>query len=183
MLQMLDEGQLTDAEGRPASFRSAIIIATSNAGATSIIGQVRSGATLDDTFERALLDQLISAGMFRPELINRFDEVVLFRPLGEAELAQVANLMIKEVNHTLEVQNISVQLTPAALTVIIKDGYDPEFGARPMRRVIQKTVENAVASKILSQQAQAGTTITLDVDDLSASPHQTEPLPQPPVQT
>jgi ATP-dependent Clp protease ATP-binding subunit ClpC len=185
LLQMLDEGQMTDAEGRPASFRSAIIIATSNAGATSIIGQVRTQAPLDDTFQRALLDQLIGAGTFKPELINRFDEVVLFRPLAAAELTQVAELMIKEVNHTLEAQNISVQLTPEALGVIIKDGYDPEFGARPMRRVIQKTVENAVAAKILSREAHAGTTITLDVDDLNAAnPHtatpQTEQASPPP---
>jgi len=179
LLQMLDEGQLTDEEGRPASFRSAIIIATSNAGATNIITQVRSGAPLDDTFERTLLDHLIGTGVFRPELINRFDEVVLFRPLEAPELAQVATLMIKEVNHTLAAQNISVQLTPEALNLIIQKGYDPEFGARPMRRVIQKTVENAVASKILSQQAQAGATITLDVNDLHLDTAG-QPAPQPP---
>lgn len=171
LLQLLDEGQMTDAEGRPASFRSAIIIATSNAGATNIIGQVRSSAPLDETFERVLLDQLIAAGVFKPELINRFDEVVLFRPLETTELAQVASLMIKEVNHTLEAQNISVQLTPEALSLIVQNGYDPEFGARPMRRVIQKTVENAVAAKILSQQAHAGTAITLDVSDLRIDQH------------
>jgi ATP-dependent Clp protease ATP-binding subunit ClpC len=190
MLQMLDEGQLTDAEGRPASFRSAIIIATSNAGATSIIGQVRSRAPLDDAFQRSLLDQLISTGTFKPELINRFDEVVLFRPLETPELEKVAQLMISEVNHTLETQNISVQLTPEALAVIIKEGYDPEFGARPMRRVIQKTVENAVASRILRQQAQAGTVITLDVGDLgsgsSIAPHAQDvhsPTMAPPAQS
>jgi ATP-dependent Clp protease ATP-binding subunit ClpC len=167
LLQMLDEGQLTDEEGRPASFKSAIIIATSNAGATNIIGQVRTGSPLDETFQRVLLDQLISVGTFKPELINRFDEVVLFRPLEAPELTQVAQLMIKEVNHTLEAQNISVNLTPEAMAAIIKDGYDPEFGARPMRRVIQKTVENAVATKILSHQAQAGSVITLDVSDIT----------------
>lgn len=178
LLQMLDEGQLTDDEGRPASFRSAIIITTSNAGATSIIERVRSGAALEETFQRALVDHLIGQGVFKPELINRFDDVVLFRPLEAAELAQVAKLMLKEVNQTLAAQNISVELTPEALSVITKQGYDPEFGARPMRRVIQKTVENAVASKILSQQAQAGTTIMLDVHDLD----QTTPPPeqQPP---
>jgi ATP-dependent Clp protease ATP-binding subunit ClpA len=121
---------------------------------------------------------LIAAGTFKPELINRFDEVVLFRPLAAPELAQVAQLMIKEVNHTLEAQNISVQLTPEALAVIIQNGYDPQFGARPMRRVIQKTVENAVASKILNQEAHAGTTITLDVSDLHIAEVQ---QPQPPV--
>lgn len=166
LLQMLDEGQLTDGQGKPASFRSAIIIATSNAGAADISAQVRSGTSLEN-FERPLIDKLIGAGQFRPELINRFDEVVLFRPLNEQEMSQVAKLMLNEVNRTLSTQNIRVQLTEAALQRIAKAGYDPEFGARPMRRIIQKTVENAVAVKILGGQAQAGSVITLDTPDLA----------------
>lgn len=123
---------------------------------------------MDDKFERDLLNQLIANGVFKPELINRFDEVILFRPLNSAELGQVAQLMLNEVNKTLSNQNVSVQLTPAALAEIVKEGYDPEFGARPMRRVIQKSVENAVAVKILNQQAQPGSVITLDIGDLSS---------------
>jgi ATP-dependent Clp protease ATP-binding subunit ClpC len=168
MLQMLDEGQLTDEQGRPASFRSSIIIATSNAGAADIAQRVKEGNTLDD-FERPLIDKLISAGQFKPELVNRFDEVVLFRPLNEAELAQVAAVMLDGVNKTLATQQIRVELTPAALTQIVHQGYDPEFGARPMRRIIQKTVENAVAVKILRGEAKPGNTITLDIGDLSNS--------------
>jgi ATP-dependent Clp protease ATP-binding subunit ClpC len=169
LLQMLDEGQLTDDRDKSASFRSAIIIATSNAGATDIISQVRESGTIDESFKRPLLDKLINAGMFKPELINRFDEVVLFRPLTETELGQVAQLMLDEVNHTLSAQNVTVALTPAALQQIVHEGYDPEFGARPMRRVIQKSVEDAVAVKILNKEAQAGSTITLDVSDLPSS--------------
>lgn len=164
-LQMLDEGQLTDAQGRPASFRSSIIIATSNAGAADITARVREGQPLDN-FERPLIDKLINSGQFRPELVNRFDEVVLFRPLNEEELALVANVMLSGVNKTLSAQQISVQLTPAALKEIVHLGYDPEFGARPMRRIIQKTVENAVAVKILRNEAQPGSTILLDIGDL-----------------
>ena len=108
----------------------------------------------------------MSQGQFKPELINRFDEVVLFRPLNEAELAQVAKLMLAEVNKTLANQNVKVELTEAALSQVVKAGYDPQFGARPMRRVIQKMVENAVATRLLSNQAQAGSTITLDAKDL-----------------
>lgn len=165
LLQMLDEGHLTDEHGKPASFRSAIIIATSNAGSADIAAQVAAGGSLD-TFERPLIDKLIKEGQFKPELINRFDEVVLFRPLTESELAQVALLMLGEVNRTLAAQNIKVALTPEALAHITHEGYDPQFGARPMRRVIQKTVENAVAIKILSKQTSPGSTITLDVADL-----------------
>ena len=165
LLQMLDEGQLTDEQGRPASFRSAIIIATSNAGAADIANKVKDGGTLDD-FERPLIDKLISEGQFKPELVNRFDEVVLFRPLNENELAQVAQIMLGDVNKTLSNQQITVELTPLALKEIVHMGYDPEFGARPMRRVIQKTVENAIAVKILQQQAQPGSHIVLDIPDL-----------------
>ena len=167
LLQMLDEGQLTDSRGKPASFRSAIIIATSNAGSADIIERVRSGQDLE-AFERPLIDKLIAAGQFKPELINRFDEVVLFRPLNEQELVQVATLMVGEVNQTLAAQNIRVELAPAALQQLAKQGFDPEFGARPMRRLIQKTVENAIAVKILRGQAAPGSTIKLDVNDLDS---------------
>ncbi len=166
LLQLLDEGQLSDSSGKPTSFKNAIIICTSNAGATDIIARINAGESLEE-FERPLVDKLISIGQFRPELINRFDEVVLFRPLNQQELFQVAQLMIASVNKTLIDQNITVKLTDAALTQIVQQGYDPEFGARPMRRVVQKTVENAVANKILGGQAEAGTEITLDVADLS----------------
>jgi len=166
LLQMLDEGQLTDAQGRPASFRSSIIIATSNAGAADIAARVKEGGTLDD-FERPLIDKLISNGQFKPELVNRFDEVVLFRPLNEEELSLVAQVMLRGVNKTLATQQLTVVLTPEALKQIVHQGYDPEFGARPMRRIIQKTVENAIAVKILRGETQPGSTITLDVNDLA----------------
>lgn len=166
LLQMLDEGQLTDQQGRPASFRSSIIIATSNAGAADITAQVRAGTNLAD-FERPLLDKLIAAGQFKPELVNRFDEVVLFRPLNEQEMVQVAQIMLASVNKTLQTQQIRVELTPQALQQIVHLGYDPEFGARPMRRIIQKTVENAIAVKILRGETQPGSVITLDVPDLA----------------
>jgi ATP-dependent Clp protease ATP-binding subunit ClpC len=179
LLQMLDEGRLTDEQGKPASFRSAIIIATSNAGAADITERVRSGQPLQ-AFERPLIDKLISSGQFRPELINRFDEIVLFRQLNEQEMAQVAQLMLQEVNHTLATQNISVQLTPEALQQIARAGYDPEFGARPMRRIIQKTVENAVAVKILGGKAQAGSVITLDTADLAITSETDEDEPASP---
>jgi ATP-dependent Clp protease ATP-binding subunit ClpA len=170
MLQMLDEGQLTDTMGRPASFRSSIIIATSNAGAPDIIARIRENSSLDD-FERPLINKLIQEGQFKPELLNRFDEVVLFRPLNEEELAQVAQVMLAGVNKTLAVQQLKVQLTPEALREIVHRGYDPEFGARPMRRIIQKTVENAVAVKILRAEVQPGSVITLDIGDLDNSAH------------
>ncbi|HLG90782.1 MAG TPA: AAA family ATPase [Candidatus Saccharimonadales bacterium] len=165
LLQLLDEGQLTDKTGRPASFRNAIIIATSNAGSAEIAQRVTAGDTLN-SFERPLIDKLIAGGVFQAELINRFDSIVLFRPLDQAELSQVAQLMLANVNQTLAKQNVSVRLTDAALARLIQAGYDPQFGARPMRRAIQDTVEDAVATKILRGEAQPGSVINLDVDDL-----------------
>ncbi len=172
-LQLLDEGQLTDDSGRPASFRNTIVIATSNAGSADITKRIQSTGSLDG-FERTLIDQLISSGLFKTELINRFDEVVLFRPLNEKELVSVAKLMLKEVNQTLTEKNIKVELTPEALEVMVKAGYDPEFGARSMRRIIQKTVENVVAVKILSGQVSTGGLITLTPQDLAADQTATE---------
>lgn len=166
LLQLLDEGQLTDKAGRPASFRSAIIIATSNAGSAEIAQRVAGGDKLE-SFERPLIDKLISGGQFKAELINRFDEIVLFRPLNQVELTKVARLMLAGVNENLAKQNVTVDLTDTALTKLINAGYDPEFGARPMRRVIQDTVEDAMATMILKGQAQPGTTVMLDVPDLN----------------
>lgn len=172
MLQLLDEGQLTDVSGKPASFRNAIIILTSNAGSKDILARISGGQTLDN-FERPLINQLIEQGIFRAELVNRFDEIVLFRPLNMNELMQVAQLMLGEVNQTLANQNISVELTQPALEALVRAGYDPQFGARPMRRVIQRTVENAMATKILSNEAQPGSKVTLDVSDMHIEQSQT----------
>lgn len=168
LLQLLDEGQLTDTAGRPASFRNAIVIATSNAGSAEISQRVAHGDSLE-SFERPLIDELIAVGQFKAELINRFDEVVLFRPLNQSEIGQVARLMLAEVNNNLTKQNVAVQLTDAALGALVQAGYDPQFGARPMRRVIQESVENTVATRILGGQANPGTTITLDTADLNLS--------------
>ncbi|MCW1908761.1 MAG: AAA family ATPase [Candidatus Saccharibacteria bacterium] len=165
MLQLLDEGQLTDAGGRAASFKSAIIITTSNAGSADIIARITAGESMS-SFERPLIDKLIQSGQFRPELINRFDDVVLFRPLNQAELTQVAKLMIGEVNKNLSHQNITVSLTDEALNKIAAAGYDPQFGARPMRHLIQRTVEDVIATKILRGEASPGSTIVLDVNDM-----------------
>ncbi|HUB93246.1 MAG TPA: AAA family ATPase [Verrucomicrobiae bacterium] len=166
MLQLLDEGILTDTGGRVVSFKDAVVIATSNAGADQIRAHIEQGKELEQ-FESELTDQLISSGQFRPELINRFDEVVLFRPLNANELGQVVRLMLAEVNKTLGYQNISVTLTDAAVARIVEVGNDPRLGARPMRRTLQKAVENTVASKILRREANPGDHITLDANDLS----------------
>jgi ATP-dependent Clp protease ATP-binding subunit ClpC len=166
LLQMLDEGQLTDTGGRTVSFKDAVVIATSNAGADTIRAHIEKGEQLEQ-FESQITDELINGHQFKPELINRFDEVVLFRPLNAEELGQVVRLMLGEVNKTLQAQNISVELTDAAIAKIVEVGNDPRLGARPMRRALQKAVENTVAGKILRSEAKPGDHIMLDVADLS----------------
>jgi ATP-dependent Clp protease ATP-binding subunit ClpC len=166
LLQLLDEGKLTDSQGRAVSFKDAVVIATSNAGADSIREHIEAGEELEQ-FESQLTDQLINSGQFRPELLNRFDEIVLFRPLKLDELAQVVRLMLGGINKTLSTQNISVELTDAAIQKIVEVGNDPRLGARPMRRALQRAVENTVAGHILRGEAKPGDHLTLDAADLT----------------
>jgi ATP-dependent Clp protease ATP-binding subunit ClpC len=160
LLQLLDEGILRDERNREVSFRDAIIIATSNAGAERIrelIGRGQKPAQFEDQF----IDELISTGQFKPEFLNRFDEIVMFTPLGKKELLQVVDLMIAGVNKTLQVQKVEVEVEESAKVLLVEKGYDPRLGARPMRRVVQKAVENTVAKAMLSGEASAGSTITI----------------------
>lgn len=166
LLQLLDEGRLTDVAGRAVSFKDAIIIATSNAGADEIRRHIDAGEELE-SFEQSFTDGLISSGQFKPELLNRFDEIVLFRPLNQSELAQVVALLIAEVNRTLVSQNITVTLSPEATAKLVADGYDPRLGARPMRRMVQRKVEDAVAGQILRGTVSSGDTIALDIADVA----------------
>jgi len=165
LLQLLDEGQLTDIDGRAASFKDCIIIVTSNAGAQEIREHIAKGEELE-TFESAFIDQLVSSNQFKPELLNRFDEIVLFRPLNQSELAQVVQLMMQEVNQTLANQKIVIELTDAAVRKIVETGYDARLGARPMRRVLQHAVEDTVANQILGGQIKPGDHVRLDESDL-----------------
>lgn len=166
LLQVLDEGILRDEKNREISFRDAIIIATSNAGANTIRDKITAGAKIDD-FKEELIDSLISAGEFKPEFLNRFDEICLFKPLSKEDLVQILDLMIAATNKTLEPQKISVQLTPEAKQILIEKGYDPKMGARPMRRMVQKTVENIVAAAILSGAAQPGSSLTITPSEIN----------------
>lgn len=163
LLQVLDEGILRDEKNRDVSFRDAIFIATSNAGADRIREYIQRGYKLTE-FEQELIDEVINNGQFKPEFINRFDETVVFTPLGKAELLQVIDLILQGVNKTLEPQKVQVEVTEEARRLLVEKGYDPRLGARPMRRIVQKTVENTVAKMVLSGEATAGSTITIGAD-------------------
>lgn len=165
LLQMLDEGVLRDANNKPISFRDAIIICTSNAGAEQIRAHISQGENLED-FEEAFVDELINANVFRPELLNRFDEIVLFRPLKKEELMQLVDLLLRSLNKTLADKKVSVVLTDRAKELLATRGYDPRLGARPLRRVMQRAVENVVAQKLLAGQVNPGQQLQLDAPEL-----------------
>ena len=165
LLQVLDEGILRDEKNREISFRDSIIIATSNAGANEIRDKIAAGIKIDD-FKEELIEKLISSGEFKPEFLNRFDEICLFKPLSKEDLLQVLDLIIASTNKTLEPQKISVTVSPEAKQILIDKGYDPKMGARPMRRIVQKTVENIVAAAILSGHATPGSTLHITPNEI-----------------
>ncbi len=167
LLQMLDEGIMRDVNNNEVNFRDAIVIATSNAGAERISEYVGRGYKLEQ-FEEQFINELISSHIFHPEFLNRFDEIVVFSPLSKSELLRVVDLILAGVNKTLESQKVAVAVSPEAKQYLVESGYDPRLGARPMRRVIQKAVENIVAKEVLSGNAQPGDTVQIDLEQVKS---------------
>lgn len=165
LLQLLDEGILRDVKNREVSFRDAVVIATSNAGADRIREYIDRGYKMEQ-FEDQLIDELISSGQFRPEFLNRFDEIVTFKPLDKPELMQVIDLIIAGTNKTLAAQKITVAVDEAAKGLLVERGYDPRLGARPMRRIVQRVVENHIAKAILSGSVSPGSTVTITLSQV-----------------
>ncbi|MGI8634624.1 MAG: AAA family ATPase, partial [Segetibacter sp.] len=168
LLQVLDEGVLRDIKNREVSFRDAIIIATSNAGADRLRAYIDAGYELQQ-FEEKFTNELIDTQQLRPEFLNRFDEIVLFRPLTKEELLQVVDLILAGINKNMALQKISVQVDDDAKRALVDKGYDPRLGARPMRRVVQRSVENLVAKTMLGGQVQPGSVIKVTLADIEAA--------------
>ena len=167
LLQLLDEGILRDARGREVSFRDTIVIATSNAGADRIQEYLHRGYDLEQ-FEDKFVDELISGNLFHPEFLNRFDEIVVFAPLSKPELLQVVDLILIDVNKNLNEQKVTVVVAQDAKEYLVEVGYDPRLGARPMRRVVQRAVENTVAKLMLAREVQAGGSIEITLDQVKS---------------
>ena len=151
-LQVLDDGRLTDSTGRVVDFTNTIIIATSNAGTQYVADRLKAGADLTVIREELIRGELKT--YYRPEFLNRFDGIVLFKPLGNDEIKKIAGLMLKQVSKDLEVKGVGFEVEDAALDELARVGFDPEFGARPMRRAIQDRVENELANLVLKGELQ-----------------------------
>ena len=167
LLQLLDEGILRDIKNREVSFRDTIVIATSNAGADRIREYIERGYKLEQ-FEKQFIDELINTNQFRPEFLNRFDEIVTFRPLDKPELVQVIDLILAGINKQMALQKIVVDVQEDAKLLLVDRGYDPRLGARPMRRVVQRAVENTVAKQMLSGSVLPGSTITITLEQVQS---------------
>jgi ATP-dependent Clp protease ATP-binding subunit ClpC len=173
LLQVLDDGRLTDSQGRTVSFKNTVLIMTSNVGSDLVAGHRQAlGFTGSDEDGRsgaagALRDQLMRRlrEQFRPEFLNRIDEVIVFSRLEPQLLRQIAELLLEEVRRRLHAQNITVEFEPAAIDWIAERGYQPEFGARPMRRIIQREVENRLSDELLRGRLAGGSHITVCVRD------------------
>lgn len=168
LLQVLDEGILRDINNREISFRDTILIATSNAGADRIRQYIEAGYQIEQ-FSQQIQDEIISSGQFKPEFLNRFDEIAVFRPLTKDELLQVIDLILAGINKTLANQKVMVAVDEAGKRLLVDAGYDPRLGARPMRRIVQRSVENIVAEKMLTGELVAGSGIMLTADDIRES--------------
>jgi len=159
---VMDDGRITDSVGRVVDFTNVILIATSNAGSAYIQDQVRAGASYETLQEGLLTTELRNS--FTPEFLNRFDGVIVFHPMTQDDVLKVAGLMIKSLARGVEEKyGAELLVTDAAMTELAEIGFDPQFGARPMRRAIQEHVENALAKIVLEQKVERGSKITYDV--------------------
>lgn len=166
MLQVLDEGRFTDGRGEVVNARNTIIIATSNAGSDLIMRTVAQRTELA-TLEGEIIDHIIKSGLFRPELVNRFDSTVIFEPLGKGAQTEVAQLFLRELQDRMTEKGYTLAITPDLIEVVVREGYHPQFGARPMRRAVQDVVEEAIARRIIAGTIRPGDTITLTKADFA----------------
>ena len=163
LLQILDDGRITDSQGRTVDFKNTIIILTSNLGSSYLLDGIEEDGSIRQEAQDAVMAELRRS--FRPEFLNRLDEIILFRPLTRENLNSIIDLMVESLRKRLADRDLDLQLTDAAKELIIERGYDPLYGARPLRRVLQSSVETLVARTILRGDISAGSTITIDARD------------------
>jgi ATP-dependent Clp protease ATP-binding subunit ClpB len=160
LLQILDDGRLTDGQGRVVDFRNAVVIMTSNIGSQII---VTAGATSDDAWgpvETRVRDEL--RNHFRPEFLNRVDDIIVFRPLSKQDLAQIVDIQLRKLEEQLAGRHLKLEIAPEAREALAAQGYDPVYGARPLKRVIQRELQNPIALEVLEGTFRDGDTIRVE---------------------
>ena len=162
LLQVLDDGRITDSQGRTVDFKNTILILTSNLGSQQILDGIQPDGTISEAARSAVQAQLRQH--FRPEFLNRLDEIVFYKPLQKSEINQIVDLQMESLRHRLADRELDVKLTDAARQYIVDQGYDPVFGARPLKRVLQSKVETLLAKKIIAGDIAPRSTITVDYD-------------------
>ena len=160
LLQVLDDGRITDSQGRTVDFKNTILILTSNLGSEYLLNGIREDGSIDET-ARSQVDMLLRRS-FRPEFLNRLDEIVFYKPLTKENVTKIIDLQIAKLNSRLQAQQIRCSLTDAAKTAIVNAAYDPQYGARPLRRYVQHTVETMLSKKLLAGEILPGQTVTID---------------------
>ena len=163
LLQVLDDGRITDSQGRTVDFKNTIIILTSNLGSQYLLDGIDENGEISQQ-ARDQVNELLKRS-FRPEFLNRLDEIVFYKPLTKENVTHIIDLMAADINRRLEDKQLTVELTPAAKDYIIESAYDPIYGARPLRRFLQHTVETLVSKKIIADQVEPGSRITVDCRD------------------
>ena len=161
LLQVLDDGRITDSQGRTVDFKNAILIMTSNLGSEYILDGIENGEIRPEA--RETVDRLLKTH-FRPEFLNRIDEIVYYKPLTRNEIGSIVRLMVDNLNQRLESRQLKVSLTDAAMNAVIDRGFDPVYGARPLKRYLQSKVETLIARKVIAADIEPGTVLTVDAD-------------------
>ncbi|MEE2875747.1 MAG: AAA family ATPase [Chloroflexota bacterium] len=171
LLQIMDDGRLTDSHGRTVDFSNTIIILTSNLGVDAKrepVGFVRSQSTDEANAQEKRIEASLKQ-TFRPEFLNRLDEIVVFEPLSEKEIASVADLEVKQIAARIGTQQIVLNISEKAMSLLAKEGYDPQFGARPLKRLIERRIENILARAMLAGELDSGDTVDIDLDETEDS--------------
>ena len=163
LLQVLDDGRITDSQGRTVDFKNTILIMTSNLGAEFLLGGIDDNGNISSEAEELVMSQL--KNHFRPEFLNRLDEIVMFKPLSKSDIRGIIDLLVKDINRRIEDKEISLTVTDKALDYIVEKAYDPVYGARPLKRYLQKNVETLLAKKMLADEVAVGDVLSLDVEN------------------
>ena len=163
LLQVLDDGRITDSQGRTVDFKNTIIILTSNIGSTYLLEGVDREGNISSTAREETMADLRAS--FRPEFLNRLDEIILFRPLTKNNISGIISILVQELNERLREKELKVELSERAVNFIAEEAYEPAFGARPLKRYLQKNVETLLARKILGGNVGMGDVLCIDEAD------------------